>query len=307
MQEKIEILLATYNGEKYIKQLLDSIVAQTYTNWIIRVGDDSSTDGTYDILLQYKDMYPEKFIIEKNVPGTGSAKVNFFQLMKKSTCKYVMCCDQDDIWLPHKIELTYHEMKKIEERDIPVLVHTDIKVVDADLNVMSNSFFDYSHYKRQFGYKDLLIQNFVTGCTMMMNRSLVQLVNLEEAYDNILMHDWIAALLAAGCGKIGFVHEPTMLYRQHSVNSVGAKQYGFKLFLQKLANQSLKKSVQNTARQAEQLAKTYALQLDEELVKLTKTYATIFDMNKIKRGYFCLKHGILKHGMARIICQLLFC
>ncbi len=307
MQEKIEILLATYNGKKYIKQLLESIIAQTYSNWIVRVGDDSSSDGTYDILLQYKEKYPDKFIIEQNIPGTGSAKLNFFQLMKKSTCEYVMCCDQDDVWLPEKIELTYNEMKKKEVGDTPVLIHTDIKVVDSDLNVLSDSFFKYSHYKKQFSYKDLLIQNYVTGCTIMMNRSLVQLINLEKHYDNLLMHDWLAALLAAALGQIGFVEQPTMLYRQHSVNSVGAKQYGFKLFLEKVTNQSLKKSIQNTTYQARQLANTYATQLDSELLELTKTYATIYDMNKVKRGYFCLKHGIVKNGIARVICQLLLC
>ena len=116
-----------------------------------------------------------------------------------------------------------------------------------------------------------------------------------------------AALLAAACGRIGFVEQPTMLYRQHSVNSVGAKQYGVRLFMEKVKSRSLKKSIQNTTYQAQQFAETYETELDYELLELTKAYATIYNMNKIKRGYFCLKHRILKHGIARVLCQLLFC
>lgn len=307
MNDKVEILLATYNGEKYVQELIESILNQSYTNWIIRAGDDSSTDSTYDILLKYKEKYPEKFIIEKNIPGCGSAKYNFLNLISKSTCRYVMCCDQDDVWLPHKIEWTLKQMKHDENGKIPVLIHTDIKVVDSSLNVINPSFFEYSKFKKEFKFKDLLIQNYVTGCTMMMNRQLVELVKREKDYEKILMHDWYIALLAAAYGKVGFVDKPTMLYRQHAINSVGAKQYGIALFIEKCRKHSLKKSLEDTVNQISQLLSTYGDDFPRRYLRLIENYSTLYKKKKLQRVAFFIKNKVYKNGLARIICQLLIC
>lgn len=305
MQDKVEILLATYNGECYIRQQLESILNQDYENWIVRACDDASTDHTYAILMEYKGRFPDKFIIEKNQTGFGSAKLNFKHLIAQSSCDYVMCCDQDDIWLPNKISLTLQEMKRNEKDGIPVLVHTDLKVVDAKLNVLSDSFFAHSNYNKKPQYKDLLIQNHVTGCTMMMNRALVDLVNLQEDYDDILMHDWLAAIVAAGLGKVAFVDCPTMLYRQHAVNSVGAKKYGLALLISKLKNRSIKKSLVAATLQASQIAKTYQYRLDEQLYQLTHQYSQIFKKNKIQRIQFYFSNKVWKKGLPRQIWQLI--
>ena len=305
MQDKVEILLATYNGERYIREQIDSILNQDYENWIVRACDDASTDKTYQILMEYKEKFPDKIIIEKRQKGFGSAKLNFAHLIQNSSCDYVMCCDQDDIWLPNKISLTLQEMKRNEKDEIPVLVHTDLKVVDAKLNVLSDSFFEHSNYNKKPQYKDLLIQNHVTGCTMMMNRALVDLVNLQEDYDDILMHDWLAAIVAAGLGKVAFVDCPTMLYRQHAVNSVGAKKYGLALLISKLKNRSIKKSLIAATLQAAQIAKTYQYQLGEQLYQLTYQYSRIFKKNKIQRIQFYFRYKVWKKGLPRQIWQLI--
>lgn len=305
MQEKVEILLATYNGEVYLREQLDSILNQDYDNWIVRACDDASTDGTYEILTEYKKNYPDKFILEKNEKGYGLAKLNFFHLLKQSSGDYVMCCDQDDVWLPNKISLTLQEMKKLEKGDIPVLIHTDLKVVDQTLQVLSDSFFEHSNLRKEFCYRDVLIQNHVTGCTMMMNRALVELINLETDFESVLMHDWMAAILAAGLGRVGFVDEPTMLYRQHAVNSVGAKKYGFALLVSKLRNNSIRKSLVETTRQAGQIAKTYESVLSTEYYGLAYHYAQIFNKNKIHRILFYIRNKIWKKGLPRQVWQLI--
>lgn len=305
MQDKVEILLATYNGEHYIREQLDSILNQDYENWIVRASDDASTDNTYEILMEYKERFPDKFMIEERQTGFGSAKLNFFHLMRQSTCDYVMCCDQDDVWLPNKISLTLQTMKQSEEANIPVLVHTDLKVVDANLNVLSESFFEHSNYNKAPEYKDLLIQNHVTGCTMMMNRALVDLINMEDDYRFVFMHDWLAAILAAGFGKLAFVDCPTMLYRQHAVNSVGAKKYGLALLVSKLRNRSIRKSLIDTTLQAGQIAKTYQAQLNETTYQLTYQYAQIFNRNKIYRILFYFRKKIWKKGLPRQVWQLI--
>lgn len=304
--EAVEILLATYNGEKYIKEQLDSILNQDYENWIISACDDASKDSTYEILSEYAKKYPGRFRIQKNEKGFGSAKLNFMHLIQKSTGKYVMCCDQDDVWLPNKISLTLEEMKRSEAENKPVLVHTDLKVVDGMLNVKSDSFFEYSKFNRFPSYQQLLIQNSVTGCTMMMNRPLVELLKQELDMSKILMHDWVAALVACANGSIGFVNCPTMLYRQHGVNSVGAKKYGFSLFLAKLRNSDLRKSLEDTALQAGEIARVYAGKMDEELHQLTAEYAALFEKRKVKRVRFYCKNKIFKKGFARKVCQILF-
>ncbi len=303
--ETVEILLATYNGEKFIREQLDSILNQDYENWMIRACDDASKDSTYEILQEYAERFPEKFVVKKNEVGFGSAKLNFMNLIQNSTCKYVMCCDQDDVWLPNKISLTLEEMKKQEKDGIPVLVHTDLKVVDKDLNIMGESFFEYSKLNKNLTYNDLLIQNSVTGCTTMLNQELVSLLKREMEMDKILMHDWIAALIAAAKGSIGFVDCPTMLYRQHGVNSVGAKRYGISLFLAKLKNSDIKKALMDTAKQAEEVARLYKDELDEETYQLTYQYSQIFKTSKWKRISFYRKHHIFKKGLSRKICQIL--
>lgn len=305
MQEKVEILLATYNGEGYLREQLDSILNQDYENWIVRASDDASTDCTYEILTEYKERYPDKFILEKNKKGFGSAKLNFFHLMKQSTCNYVMCCDQDDVWLSNKISLTVQEMKRLEDGECPVLVHADLKVVDATLQILSDSFFEHSNLRKEFCYRDVLIQNHVTGCTMMMNRTLVDLMNQETDYEDILMHDWMAAILATGFGKVGFVDCPTMLYRQHAVNSVGAKKYGFALLVSKLKNNSIRKSLVETTRQAGEIAKTYEGLLDIEKQQLAYGYSQIFNKSKIHRILFYIKNKVWKKGLPRQIWQLI--
>lgn len=305
MQNKVEILLATYNGEYYLREQLDSILNQDYKDWIIRACDDASTDNTYEILMEYKEKFPDKFIIEKRETGFGSAKLNFAHLIKESVCDYVMCCDQDDVWLLNKISLTLRAMKENEKAGLPILVHTDLKVVDAKLGVISESFFMHSNYNKNPGYKDLLIQNHVTGCTMMMNRALINLLNLQKNYEDILMHDWLAAIVAAGLGKVIFVDYPTMLYRQHEVNSVGAKKYGFALLISKLKNNSIRKSLVDTTKQAGRIANTYESVLSQEKHQLAHEYSQIFGRNKVYRIGFYIKNRVWKKGLPRQVWQLI--
>ena len=305
MQNKVEILLATYNGERYIREQLDSILNQDYENWVVRASDDASTDSTYEILTEYKEKYPDKFILGKNQEGFGSAKLNFFHLIQQSTCNYVMCCDQDDVWLPNKISLTLQAMKYTEQDGKPTLIHTDLKVVDHELQILSESFFEHSNLRKEFSYEDVLIQNHVTGCTMMMNRSLVDLISRETDYEDILMHDWMAAVLATGLGQVGYVDCPTILYRQHAVNSVGAKKYGFALLISKLKNNSIRKSLVDTTKQAGQIAKTYETVLSKEKYQLACEYSQIFSKNKIYRICFYIKNRVWKKGLPRQVWQLI--
>lgn len=333
-RDKIEILLAARNGEKYIGQLLDSLLAQDYENWVVRACDDASSDRTYEILSGYKNRYPDRFMIERSEKGHGGAKENFFHLIKQSTCDYVMFCDHDDVWLPDKISVTYAGMKEAEEdmRDgrphvpdyaedlslkegaarsegetcIPILVHTDLKVVSADLAVISDSFIRHSNLRKHFNFRDELILNSVTGCTVMINRPLVNLLCMQETYGNVIMHDWYAALIASAIGKVKFIDKSTILYRQHGGNEVGAKRYGLSLFAAKLRDGKMTGAVLSTMRQAEELSSVYARMLPEREKKLASGYAALADKGKIAKWAFYISKGVWKKGLPRKIGQLIF-
>ena len=109
---EIEIILATYNGEKYLREQLDSVLANTFTDFEIHICDDGSTDGTLEIAREYVEKYSQITLWE-NQENQGYTK-NFLQAVKRETASYFMFCDQDDIWMPDKIEQTYRAIKEAE-------------------------------------------------------------------------------------------------------------------------------------------------------------------------------------------------
>ena len=134
MQEKVDILLATYNGERFLQQQINSIFEQTHTNFFIYIRDDGSKDNTVSIIKEYVQKYPDKIaIIEDNFGNLGVTQ-NFNELMKYSTANYIAFSDQDDIWLPQKIEKSFNFLKEIEEKhnNLPAFVYSDMKIIDEN-------------------------------------------------------------------------------------------------------------------------------------------------------------------------------
>ena len=196
----VDILLATYNGGKYLDEQVNSLLNQSYQNFKIIARDDGSSDNTVKLLAMYKEKYPEKFqIVEDNKKGLG-AKDNFLELLKYSKAPYTMFCDQDDVWLSHKIEMTLKKIQEIEGSD-PAMVHTDLKVVDEELNKIEDSFWRYQSVNPNIKKTNRLItQNNVTGCTVIMNKELKNLI-VDKNFENSLMHDWIITIVASLFGE----------------------------------------------------------------------------------------------------------
>ena len=159
------------------------------------------------------------------LPICLGASLNFGQLLEYTNTEYIMFSDQDDVWLPNKIELTLNVMKAAEQiyPNKPVLVHTDLKVVDSELNIISDSMWSYQKLFPEIGddLSKIMAQNVVTGCTMMINRKArdASIPIPAEA----IMYDWWLALNTAEFGKIAYLSIPSILYRQHSGNKIGAK------------------------------------------------------------------------------------
>lgn len=232
--EQITVLLAAYNGEAYVAQQLDSILDQTVKQINIMVSDDGSSDGTRLILEDYQRRYPRQITLchhEKGGECPGAvppAAMNFFWLLGQAQGDYVLLSDQDDVWKPEKVETLLAKMKELEQmvgRDVPILVHSDMEVVDAQLNRLNPSFFAYQRTDpHRSSLAQVLVENPVTGGAMMMNGALLELMRKQPK--SCVMHDWWIALTAACFGVIAYVPESLYLYRQHGHNTVGARQIG---------------------------------------------------------------------------------
>ena len=300
--DKIAILMATYNGEKYICQQIDSILSQTCKDWELYIHDDGSTDNTIAAVESYVEKYPDKIHLIDG-KSTGGAKYNFFYLFGQVEAPYYMTCDQDDVWLDKKIGLTYDKMLTIENKaDVPCLVYTELRVVDSELNTIADTMSGYQSldcHKRTIN--QFILQNSVTGCTMMINRALRDKMLHITDIDNTIMHDWWAALVAAQFGKTAFIDEPTILYRQHGDNSLGALGINKLSYIVRRVWQ--KKQIQESMRlgrlQAREFAKTYNLPADSLAVR----YAALEGKSRLVRQRFYKENDMYKTGTMRRLGQ----
>lgn len=305
----IDILLATYNGEKYLKEQIDSLLNQSYQDWHLIVGDDCSKDRTLDILEWYRELYPNKIEIHVNEVPSGGAKHNFYNLMTFSKGDYIMFCDQDDVWLENKIEITLKKMITAEEkygRDVPILVHSDLCVVDSKLNVINKSLFAMQNLDyRKNRINKLLVSNIVTGCTMMINRSLK--IKAKNKPDTFVMHDMWLALVASVFGKIKYINDSTILYRQHSNNSVGAKDVNSLMYiLMKISSiRDVKKNLSRQYQQANEFLKIYGDDLECKEYTILKEYSNFSHMNIIEKYRVLKKYKMFKSGLIRSAAQLI--
>lgn len=304
----IDILLATYNGEKFIKELLDSLLKQKCEeDFCIRIRDDGSKDATCKILKGYQKQYPEKIFVERNLIPTGSAKCNFFKLLEDAKGEYVMFCDQDDIWEERKIQITIDAMKQKEKvaPTRPVLVCTDLKIINEKKEILSASFRRYMNLEKDGKLRRIILQNNVTGCTMMINRPLLNLMKKEVRVENILMHDHYAAILALLFGELIYLDASPILYRQHADNSVGAKNaksFSYLFSRWKKGKKQYRKDLFASARQVNEILNCFANEkIEESSRKLLEEYAKIEEMGKLQRIRFYLKYKVFKYGWIRCV------
>lgn len=304
----IEILMATYNGEKYLREQLDSLLRQTCQDWKLIIYDDCSTDGTLDILRQYENRYPEKITVRQNKVNSGSASHNFLNMLCSCSATYVMTCDQDDVWLEDKVELTLQKMRSLEADNsaMPLLVHTDLQVVNQDLKQISPSLFELQHmFSYRNAFNQLLVQNIVTGCTMMLNRPLLDY--LTQTPEDVIMYDWWCALLASSMGKIGFLEQATVLYRQHGDNAVGAKDViSLTYSYNKIKNLAQSRILlRDTYKQASSFYQVYYDILNPQAKRLVEAYVRIPQMSKLERIIDATRYGFWKGGILRKLGQIL--
>ena len=290
----IDIILASYNGEAYIEEQIRSIQANTYyEHYVSRIiiVDDSSTDNTLSILkrLAYTDnkikLYPSSNV-------SLGCMGNFARGLYLSDAQYVMFCDQDDVWLPEKIEKTFNLLLSIESDNRPALAFTDLRVVDHNLHTISDSYFDLKSIPKNWhhSFYNLIQQNVASGCTMMLNRVLVNraLPIPNSAY----MHDWWVLLVAHQFGDVGFLNESTMLYRQHDSNVIGAKKESIlhQVFHIRKYWKNFSKSVYSSLAQAKAFEERFSSELTED------TRIALSDLAKVAEKGLSHKLNMLLSG-----------
>ena len=231
----IEVVLPTYNGAAYLKEQVDSIHRQTLRPQRLLVRDDGSSDGTQALLAELQQHYGSwlhRLPAEENLGC--SANVNC--LLEASRAPYVALADQDDIWFPEKLAESLELLQRLEQQHgvhLPLLVHSDLELMAADGCRLSSTYVQHQRLDpRQTAPEPLALTNVVTGCTVLVNRAL-----LNQALPippEALMHDWWLALVASCFGAIGWLPQPTVMYRQHGGNVLGAQGLGPAYWMRRL-------------------------------------------------------------------------
>jgi len=314
----VDILLATYNGIKYIEEQLVSIFEQTYTNYHLYIRDDGSEDETVRTIERLVTDYgmDDKVTIIDDGEATGSAKKNFTRLCTYSDSEYTMFSDQDDIWHKDKIEITLKRMKKLEAaygNDVPFLVHTDLTVVDEEKNLIADSIKEYMQLPVKENIKALLLQNSVTGCSMMLNKSAMRLMKKADEEGAFIIHDHFAAVVVALFGHVSYIDKSTADYRQHSGNQIGAADaasFKYKLNRFVRGKDDFQKEMEACYSQAEYILDVFKDELDKvnaDKVECVRRFSQLKSMSSREKRAFFREYGMYKRGTLKSIVQMLWC
>lgn len=307
--ERVAILLATHNGEKYLPELLESLIAQTYKDFQLFVSDDASIDDSVKILNSYSSEFKNEIKVINNTEKFGNACKNFLFLLENVESEIFLFCDQDDVWLESHVQDLLVEYDSSSCHDKPVLVHSDLCVVDKDLNIISKSFFEYSKIPEYQNKQLYFLQNNITGCVSLVNEVLKEYIfhNSMVLHNNenlIPMHDVFMGSVAAYFGEIRFLKKPLILYRQHENNVLGAKNVkGLKYILKRIT------SAKKDTYKDEYIVfwiDYFKGELENSDLKLLCGYLERKNKNLFVRDFFLIKEHFLKTGMLRKLNQLLF-
>jgi len=300
----VDILLATYNGEKYLPEQINSILSQSFSNFTLYIRDDGSTDSTVNIIESYCSIDSRiKFVID-DIKARSAGK-NFFELIKVSTAEYVFFADQDDIWLPNKIEISLSKIIGIQE---PCLLYVNGRVVNKNLDDLSINVYPPNGLVANFN--NIMFHNGgIQGCALVVNKSLINLVrNQGDIY--WYMHDQVLTFYAISYGRIIFLNEVLFLYRQHDSNVVGYQNRGYLKAFVSLFKDDTKRSPLLHKPSIDFIESFYLA----ERTKLKPQDAFVFEIffkilssNKMLSFFYIFYNGLtLKNSRVRLLFKTIF-
>ena len=289
---KVAVLLSTYNGNKYLNELLDSIYKQDLDGEIVVcIRDDGSKDNTRDIILKWKEKLDISLFEGKNVGPRDSFK----ELLRNAPlCDYYAFCDQDDIWHKDKLSSAVAMLQQQEE-DVPVLYYCNTSLVDQSGNILK---YTRDNCKPKLKYENLIVQNPALGCEMVFNNELRQIME-RITFDYYYMHDVVAIEVAAVFGKIIYDMEPRMDYRQH-IESVTQGHDRIKRFFDRIDFWFFQNNI-SISKQAKEILQMYPDVKDKETLKSVAEYRNginrfriAFDKKFKSIDYKCNRSFILR-------------
>ena len=213
---KIAVLMSSYNGEVFIEEQIDSVLAQQCDASVeLWVRDDGSSDSTQDILQRYADEGKLQWYSGENLRSAKS----FMDLVKNSPdCDYYAFCDQDDFWYPDKLASS---LRLLEDKDCPAMAFANARLVDGQLNPIGRNVYNRQPY---LDYYSIVCGGGILGCTIVFNRQLAQLLKTYHSPDKLVMHDYYCAIICTLFdGVILYDPQPHMDYRQHDNNVIGTQ------------------------------------------------------------------------------------
>jgi len=304
---RIDIVLAAYNGAAFIEAQIESLLAQTHRDWRLLIRDDGSTDATPAIIGALQQRYPEKISVIEDDRGNLGFVGNFSCLLEHATADYVAFCDQDDVWKPEKLAASLAEMHALEARHgagTPLLVFTDTAVVDRSLKLLSDSAWHYQYMdpKSCGRLNRALIQNVVTGCTVLINAALKARAIPIPA--SAYAHDWWIALVASAFGAVSYVDKAMVYYRQHDEHAIGVRLFRL-TSIPRLARDFLAQFAANRAQKLRRFAQgaafleRFADLLTGEQRRLVGVFAAVPRANLPMRAYYFYRYGFLTKSFTR--------
>lgn len=265
MASTVQVLMSTYNGTDYLREQIDSILAQDHPHVRLLVRDDGSSDGTVSVLRQYENSHGNvKVVTGENLGVVDS----FFRLLELADdVDYYAFSDQDDVWKSNKLSRAVARLEAEEEEGEPLLYFNRQEFVDADLDHLG-----YSPEPNVLGFENALIQNQPLGCATVINTSARELL-VQNLPDEALMHDWWVYAVVSAFGRVFYDPTPTLLYRQHGENVVGDTENRFKHFmrrLQRFLTRNWKNDIFRPSNQAEKIDRIFGEHLEDQKKTLVK-------------------------------------
>ena len=305
----ITIVMAVYEPNmQWLKEQLLSLEAQTYPNLELIIRDDCSPTVPFEQICECAATCIRSFPYEisRNERNVGSNQT-FEWLTQQARGEYIAYCDQDDVWLPEKIAHSVEAVKRAEAQspNVPIALFGDARVVDDSLQQLHPSFQQMSGYHTDaLDVAHLLMENKLIGCTMLFNRALRDKLT-DTVPDGLRMHDWWIALIASAFGRIIYLDEPLLLYRQHTGNVVGGSSRSHYITNRVKHLTAQRQVLYDTCKQAEVFLTIYNDQLTETQKRLVSLFAGLPSANWFTRRYLILRYHFLKSGLLRNLGVLL--
>ena len=310
---KTQVLLATYNSEAYLPDLLESLLTQDISDFDVIVRDDASTDSTVEILERFRPKFGSRFHLLPDNDASGSSTGNFARLLDAASADYILFADHDDVWLPSKVRRTVEGVKEIEAQQgsrVPAFWFCDAIPVDADLLPRSESFWASRRMPPEVTstLRTSLICGVANGCMSGFNRALLERVRpLPTAH--IVGHDWYLALVAVSIGCIGWSEEKLMLYRQHQSNVSGNSHRTSPLhfLLSSDKRDRVQRGLNWRREQAQALLSQFGDEMSTKDRKSTELFVQSANQSFLGKRLSLLRGGFRYPDLARNVGMLLYC